>query len=466
MWTHIWFKLTSAFALIIVIGLLISTVLTRQGAATHFAHFMVEHHMIRPEVMVQTLADYYSQHHDWNETNIHLPLLIETASDGMMSGMVGSMMGMNENRIQVIDSQNRVIADTLSKGNASNTMLTGQVVQRWPIVVDTREVGSLLVEGAMMTASPLRNQRLLQGVTRAVLLAGLTTGLIAVVLAWLLVRQITSPLATLTAASAQIAKGDLAARVIVQSHDELGILAKTFNQMAMNLQTQEMLRRNLVADVAHELRTPLAGIQGTVEAIQDGVFPLTIEQVGSIHEQVILLNRLVEDLRTLANADAGQLVLDRIFFDLVPICETQVQAFQAQAISQQIDLHLIIKDNSPLIYADPQRIGQVLVNLLGNALRHTPTGGIVEMSLSTTTQGVEVAVTDNGEGISADELPHIFDRFYRTDRSRNRQNGGSGLGLAIARQLVEVHGGKLWAESPAPGCDNGSRFTVVLPQNV
>lgn len=469
MLTHLWFKLISAFALVIVIGVFITGVLTRQGAATHFAHFMVEHHMIRPGVMVQTLADYYSLHSDWKDTNSHLPLLIEAASDGIMSGMIGSMMGMSENRIQVIDNQDRVIADTITKisseSNTSYTMLTGQAIQRWPILVDNKEVGFLLVEGAMMTASPLHNERLLQGVTRAVSLAGLTTGLIAVALAWLLVRQITSPLATLTAASEKIAKGDLAARVTVQSNDELGILATTFNQMATNLQTQETLRRNLVADVAHELRTPLTGIQGTVEAIQDGVFPLTIEQVGSIHEQIMLLNRLVEDLRTLANAEAGQLYLDKTSLDIVSLCKGQIQAFRAQAATQQIELYLNSNDTPSLIYADPQRIGQVLVNLLSNALRHTPAGGRVEVAIVSTGRDVHVTVTDSGEGIAAEELTHIFERFYRTDRSRNRKNGGSGLGLAITRQLVEAHEGKLWAESPPPGCDKGSRFTLVLPQN-
>ncbi len=464
MWTHLWFKLTSAFALVILMGVFITAVLTRQGAATHFAHFMVAHHMIRPEVMVQTLADFYTQQHAWQDIDARLSLLVEAASDGVMSGMIGSMMGMSENRIQVIDQQNQVIADTSLESDSDRTLLSGQTVQRWPILVDNQEVGLLLVEGAMMTASPLRNQRLLQGVTRAVLLAGLTTGLVAVALAWLLVRQITRPLMTLTAASARIASGDLAARVTVQSNDELGTLATTFNRMATHLQTQETLRRNLVADVAHELRTPLTGIQGTVEAIQDGVFPLTIEQVGSIHEQVILLNRLVEDLRTLTNAEAGQLHLDKTTLDLVALCETQVQSFQAQAITQQTDLYLTIKDAPPLIHADHQRVGQVLVNLLSNALRHTPSGGVVEVALSTTAQGVEVSVTDSGEGIAPQELPHIFDRFYRTDHSRNRQTGGSGLGLAIARQLVEAHGGKLWAESPPSGCNKGSRFTLVLPQ--
>lgn len=189
--------------------------------------------------------------------------------------------------------------------------------------------------------------------------------------------------------------------------------------MANNLQAQETLRRNLVADVAHELRTPLAGIQGTVEAIQDGVFPLTVEQIGSIHEQVMLLNRLVEDLRTLTNAEAGQLPLHKAPLDLVGLCKNQVQAFQAHATAQQINLQLTVQTHPPMVHADSQRVEQVLNNLLSNALRHTPVGGVVEVTVSVVPQGVQVAVTDSGEGIAAGELGHIFDRFYRLDQSRN-----------------------------------------------
>lgn len=462
MWNQLWFRLTGAFALVTLVGVIVTALLTRQGATSHFVHFMVEQRMVRPEAMVQTLADYYARQQEWAETAAQLPLLVDAASDGMMNGMMGNMMGMHENRFQVVDEENRVVADTIER--ADETLMSGQDVQSWPIVVNNRTVGALLVEGAMMTASPLRNERLLQGVTRAVWLAGLAAGLLGIMMAWLLVRQITRPLATLTAASARIAEGDLAARVAVESSDELGTLAATFNRMAANLQIQETLRRNLMADVAHELRTPLTGILGTVEALQDGVFPLTLDQVGSIHEQVLLLNRLVDDLRTLAHAEAGQLHLDRAPLNLVELCERQIQAFQAQATAQQINLLLTVQHNLPQVNTDCQRMGQVLTNLLSNALRHTPPHGAVEVALSAVDQGVQVAVTDNGLGIASDELPHLFDRFYRSDRSRNRLTGGSGLGLAIARQLVEAHGGYIWAESPPAGGARGSRFTLVLPR--
>lgn len=469
MWNHLWFKLTGAFALVTLVGVIVTALLTRQGTASHFAHFMVDHHMIRPEVMVQTLADYYRQQGDWTETSAQLPHLVSAASDGLMSGMMGNMMGMHENRLQVVDLQERVVADTAGKIDGAilhGAILHGAAVQRWPILVNGEVVGALLAEGVMMTGSPLRNERIVQGVTRAVWLAGVTAGLLGILLAWLFVRQITRPLATLTTASARIADGDLAARVAVASGDELGTLAATFNRMAANLQTQETLRRNLMADVAHELRTPLTGMQGTLEAIQDGVFPLTQEQINSIHDQVLLLNRLVDDLRTLAHAEAGQLQLDCALFDPVELCTNQVKRFQAQADAQQIALSVRVAEPLPPVHGDVQRLEQVLNNLLSNALRHTPPYGAVTVAPTVVDEGIQIAITDSGEGIAPADLPHLFDRFYRTDHSRNRQTGGSGLGLAIARQLVEAHGGRIWAESPPADGTLGSRFMLLLPHAI
>jgi len=254
--------------------------------------------------------------------------------------------------------------------------------------------------------------------------------------------------------------------VPVQSHDELGELAVNFNQMAGTLETQETLRRNLMADIAHELRTPLAGIQGTVEAFQDDVFLPTPENFAIMHEEIMLINRLVEDLRTLANAEAGKLTFDYTLLDLRDLAQRQVAAFQYRALAQGILLTLVAEEALPPVKGDEQRLSQVLTNLLDNALRHTPDGGSVCVQVSNVNTGVDIAVRDTGEGIPAADLPYIFERFYRTDRSRSRETGGSGLGLAIARQLVEAQGGRIWANSPPPGQMHGAEFHVFLPEKV
>ncbi|MCB0105703.1 MAG: GHKL domain-containing protein, partial [Caldilineaceae bacterium] len=246
----------------------------------------------------------------------------------------------------------------------------------------------------------------------------------------------------------------------------LGQLAETFNRMAGSLETQEELRRNLVADIAHELRTPLAGIQGTIEALQDGVFPLTVESLAPIHDEVTLINRLVEDLRTLANADAGKLSLNFVPLSIPDLLERQINIFQYKAAEQNIDLQLAIKEPLPIIRADQQRLSQVLTNLIDNALRHTPSNGTICIRAESAADDILLTVQDTGVGIPTTDLPHIFDRFYRVDRSRNRQTGGSGLGLAIVRQLVEAHGGQIRVESPPAGETSGTAFHLILPINI
>jgi signal transduction histidine kinase len=454
---RLWFKLTSAFAFVIIVGILATVLVVRQGAASQFAHLMVNNHMVQPENLLRLLVDYYTGQGSWAHIDQHLPALVEQASDGVMSGMMGSMMGMTDNHLRIVDAHGVVVADSADathKAHPPNTPLEG-----WSIIVAGQSVGELFVDGTMMRANSTASNSLLSRLTRAVFIAGIVAGLVALVLAGVLVRQITWPLTALTKASKRIATGDLQVRVPVHSHDELGELAATFNQMAGSLETQERLRSNLIIDVAHELRTPLTGIQGTVEAMQDGVFPMTTENLAAIHEQVMLAAARI----ALANAEAGQIRLDLTALNLAELCQNQVALFQPQAVQQQIHLTLHQADNVPLIQGDNQRLGQVLNNLLSNALRHTPAGGTVALTLAANTTGINLHVTDSGEGIAATDLPHVFDRFYRADHSRTRQTGGSGLGLAIARQLVEAHGGKIWAESPPAGASKGSRFTIFLP---
>ncbi len=325
------------------------------------------------------------------------------------------------------------------------------------MIVEGELVGELVVEGSLMGAAWGRHDRLgaIGGQRHPHSLRRRRAGRRWLVCCWpqCFVRQITRPLVDLTHASRQIAQGDLSVRVAVKSSDEVGELTDTFNQMAASLEEQETLRRNLMADIAHELRTPLTGIQGAVEAMQDGVFPADAENLEALHAQVLLLNRLVDDLRTLANAEAGQLALEKAPVDLAELCRRQVSGLQFQAAERSISLTVAAPPEPLLVDADSQRLNQVLLNLLDNALRHTPNGGAVAVNVHGSAAEVFVTVTDSGPGIPAAELPYVFDRFYRGDRSRSRVTGGTGLGLAIARQLVEAHGGRIWVDSPPPGAD-------------
>jgi signal transduction histidine kinase len=248
--------------------------------------------------------------------------------------------------------------------------------------------------------------------------------------------------------------------VAVRSQDEVGELSAAFNQMAENLQRAEQLRRDMTADIAHELRNPLAVLQANVEALADGVYPPTADNFEPVLDQARLLNRLVEDLRTLALADGGQLQLDRVPSELKALARRVVDGYAQQAEDAGVTLRLVGEPAAALV--DPMRVEQVLGNLIGNAIRHTGRGHEVRLRVGRSPSGeqAEVAVADQGEGISAEALPRVFDRFYRADPSRSRSEGGTGLGLAIARQLVEIQGGTIRAANRPEG---GAEFTIGFP---
>jgi len=248
--------------------------------------------------------------------------------------------------------------------------------------------------------------------------------------------------------------------VEVQSEDEIGELAQAFNAMADGLARLEELRRNMVSDVAHELRTPLSNIRGYLEAVRDGVVEPRPEVIASLYEEAMLLNRLVDDLQELSLAEAGQLRLERRPVAPADVVNKATEAARAQAAAKGIALQVDLPEGLPLVDVDSQRIGQVLGNLLSNALTHTPSGGKVVITAQARQSDVELRVGDTGEGISPEHLPYIFERFYRADKSRSRATGGTGLGLSIARQLVEAHGGRISVASQA---GRGTTFTFTLP---
>jgi signal transduction histidine kinase len=302
--------------------------------------------------------------------------------------------------------------------------------------------------------------RLSASINRSLLLGGLLAIIIALILIFFLSRRITSPIDVLSRAARRLGCGDLAQRVQVRGEGEVAALAEAFNTMAADLEKNEQLRRNLIADVAHELRTPLSNIQGYLEAIRDRVIKPDAATVRSLNEEVALLSRLVNELQDLSLAEAGELKLVYQTEDITNLVEQAVTPWQPQLAAKGISLSLDLPDNLPLVNIDWQRVTQVLHNLLENAVAYTGRGGTIIVAAAQQGDWVEVSVSDTGEGIPAGDLPNIFERFYRVDRSRARATGGSGLGLTIARRLVEAHGGEITARSEL---GKGSRFSFTLP---
>ena len=303
--------------------------------------------------------------------------------------------------------------------------------------------------------------RLSQTVNRSLLWAGLIAGGGGLLLVTMMSSSALAPVRTLTGAARRLGRGDLSQRVPVRGEDEVGQLAQTFNSMAEGMERAETQRRNLVADVAHELRSPLSNIQGTIEAMRDGLMDKGDASLDMLHEQTLHLSHLVDDLGLLAMAEAGDLRLDVRPDSVEDAARRSVEAFRARAEAKGIDLTIDATDNLPLAAIDRQRTQQVIGNLLDNAIRHTPGGGRVSVHVREPGPGtVSVAVQDTGQGIAEDDLPLIFERFHRVDPSRTRATGGAGLGLTIARRLVEAQGGTIRADSEI---GKGARFTVELP---
>jgi histidine kinase len=263
-------------------------------------------------------------------------------------------------------------------------------------------------------------------------------------------------------ATQRIADGRYDERVQVHGEDELARLALRFNQMAEKLSEVEAMRRRLIGDVSHELRTPLTAIKGSMEGLMDGVLPATPETFQQIHAEADRINRLVDDLQELSRVEARAYSLDLRPVDISSAVQTVIKRLAPQAEAKQIGLDADLVPDLPRLLADEDRLVQVLTNLTGNALQHTPENGRVIISARQSQPDVQVSVRDTGTGIPPEHLPHIFDRFYRVDASRSRRaGGGSGIGLTIARALVEAHGGRIWAESAGEG--QGSVFSFTIP---
>jgi len=291
--------------------------------------------------------------------------------------------------------------------------------------------------------------------TRALIQAGLVAGAIGLLLSLVLFRKVVRPLRGMMTMAGRIASGDYAARAPVTSADEVGGLAESLNRMAVALDTLERLRKDLVANIAHELRTPLANLQGYLEAIHDEVTPASAETIGMLHEEVMRLVRLVEALHELSMFDAQLPRMRPTAVEVGDLVRRLLDLRRGEFVAKGIALHSDVTVSGP-VQADPDLLAQALHNLLDNALKYTPCGGGVRVRVADERQSVRLAVTNSGEGIAAEDLPYIFERFYRGDKSRSRTSGGAGIGLAIVKEVARVHGGEVGANS------EGGETTVWL----
>lgn len=312
------------------------------------------------------------------------------------------------------------------------------------------------------TAPPATAQQQFQAVVQqALLISGFAALAAAVFVSLFVSRRIVEPLLTLSSVSRRLAEGFYRERTRIASDDEIAQLSRSVNQLADALDQTEQRRLALLADVTHELRTPLATIGGYMEGLLDGVIRPTPQTYSLILHETNRLQRLIEDLELLSRVEAGQLPVVARSTDISRVLEDVAVQFEPLFTANQVRLEVNAPGSLPPVWADPDRIAQVLINILSNAYRYTPAGGGVTIQARQEEAQIRVAVIDSGVGIAAEHLPHLFERFYRVDKSRARQSGGSGIGLAIARHLVYAQGGTIWAESGGPG--QGTTFCFTLP---
>lgn len=442
------------FLAFILVGLVtIGSVLyvASQQAASEVRTFM-RGSLMGIDTVARDLEAYYQVEGSWRGVDT----LLRVTSRGRANGMGGMMGGL---RLILADKNGRFVASSSGQARANLT-----VRERF-LAIDLKDskgkrIGYLLAEGGQ--GSSASEALLVNRLTRAGLVGAGVSLVLALFIALLLSYSLLRPIQDLTRAASRMAGGDLSQRVSTRGQDEVSQLGKAFNRMAESLERVENNRRAVTADIAHELRTPIAIQRAHLEALQDGIYSLTGENLQPVLDQTEVLTRLVEDLRTLALADSGELRLERIEVDFKELLHQVVERFRPEAESRRIRLRMVIPDTSavPLVKLDPVRIEQVLNNILSNAMRYAPESGEVQVTMLVKDGWIEVVIADNGPGIPEDAIARLFERFFRADTSRSHETGRTGLGLAIARQLTLAHGGEIRARNQPGG---GAEFRIRFP---
>jgi two-component system, OmpR family, sensor histidine kinase BaeS len=440
------FRLAVAFAVVGVAAAALTAVLVNVAFDARFSGYLEEQQDRRVAHLATSLAEAYERADGWDEQELDRVATVALRDGGFvrLDDLDGAAVWESRGGPMSEMHQRMMGSGPLGAQRDVEVAVGGEVVGTASVRLP--QAGLLPSDVAFRTA-----------VNRALLLAGVAGGLVAVAVGVLLARRATAPARRLTSAARAIAAGDRSRRVALDRRDEFGEMSEAFDRMADAVEEEDRLRRTFAADVAHELRTPLTILRGEIEALEDGIVEPTPEALGSLREETMRLGRLVADLETVARAEAAGFTLDRQLVDLAEVVVDVVTTHEGMLASRGVGID-VTSGHGVYVSGDRSRLGQVVVNLLANAAAFTPEGGRVSVDVGVDEQEATIRVTDSGPGVPPDELPHVFERFFR---GRQARPGGSGIGLTVVRDLVEAHGGGVTASNHPGG---GAAFVVRLPR--
>ncbi len=436
----------------------------RVTSADRLMQFIIDQQRTK---LVQALTEYYQTRGTWEDIEQHWREIEQQTLPGEWQhppaiGVGGEPIApqARERRglFSLADFQGTVLVSGMPNLPLGSVVESKTLKEGTAIVIDGKTVGYLLSPNRLAEFRP-EEDRFLMRVNQALVVGGVGALMIALLIGVFLARMLTRPIKDLTLAAKRMAEGELEQQVVVRSQDEIGELAQAFNLMSQQIARANQLRRQMTADIAHDLRTPLTVIAGYIESMRDGVLQPTPQRLDLIYQEIERLQKMVSDLRMLSQADAGELNLYPRHIQPLALLRRAASLFQHHAEQAGITLRIEGGEETDLIRVDEDRMMQVMDNLISNALRYTPQGGVVTLSVRQEDGRVNLLVEDTGSGIPPEELPHIFERFHRVDASRHPESGGSGLGLAIVKALVEAQGGRVGAESDV---GKGTRISLIF----
>jgi len=467
-------RLSLFFLAVIAVGAGSTLLLVSTSTENLFRSFVYSGDADKAKIYATILGDFHSENGSWADAQPFLseiPGLLFSSLDQRIHGEHGSepapsfpqdaLNALNSDRIVVADMQGVIVADT--SGALLRTFHPQKhLMHGVPILSGNERTGTVLVGSMIDSSLGGINEQFLGSIMKSLLWATGFSACIAFLLGLLFTMRVTRPLAALTRAARRVAKGDLTAFVPVTGSDELSELSTSFNAMTGELKRLEEAKKQIIADSAHELRTPVTLIQGTIEAMIDGIYPLDVPTLEGLHEETLRLSRLIDMLRELEVIESGRLQLALEDIDADALVQKAVVLFASAAKEKNIDLAMTANDGLPLkMKADPLRMDEVIYNLLSNAIKYTPVSGRVRIGASSesASAGISLRIEDSGPGIPENERERIFERYYRMDKARTTERGGRGLGLAIANEIVKAHGGSISVEESTLG---GSAFVVRM----